>query len=266
MDSTFVSKHDAYWHARGQGQTEEEAKKYAEEYMAAVNKKRKGRADTAEKSMQSAVEHFEKSIKGLTEFQNVLTEKEVKAASLTKEIRKSISAMGEEDGEVDGAKLLGSIGSALTEVDASNREGQLELAKSIANLTAGVSAMLDMFKSIQDDQHETADTLDVLKEQGSALLRGIKKSQSGVTTDPKVMKSLTVQEREETETNGDILKSINPRAIDKFLADKGAAEYRAGDISKGQEYFKVQGDFAVRGITALNKSMRDEVVMHFGKN
>lgn len=268
MDTTtFVSEHDAYWHARGQGQSEEDAKKYAREYMEAVNKKRGDRKGKAEKSMQGALEHFEKSIKGLTDFQTVLEEKEVKAASLTKDIRKSITAMSEEDGEVDGAKLLGNIGNALTEVDASNREGQLELAKSIAHLTTGVSSLLDMFKSIQDDQHETSDAVDILKEQNSALLRGIKKAQFGVTSDPKVMKSLNVQGREEEEpANGDILKSMNPRAVDKFLADRGAAEYRGGNITKGQEYFKVQQNFNVQGPTALNKLMRDEIVAHFGNN
>lgn len=269
MDTSFVAYNEAFWHFKGQGLPDDEAKKEAEKYFSAVNQRKADRKDTAEKSITTALEHFQKSIKGLATFQEHLEERELEVASIDKDIKKSIAAANEEDGEVDGAKLLSSIGKALTSIDASNREGQLELAKSIATLTAGVSALVDLHKSMREEQAEINESVDVTKEQLSALMVGIKKSMNGVSTDPKYLNSLNVETRdEEKQDKGEMLKSITsrPQAIRSFLVDRGAAEDSRGNKHVAKQYFDAEHNYPVTGFNGLDKSIQKEVLEQFGSN
>ncbi len=255
----FSSRQEAYTAFRKQGKNHEDALKAVEEHFA---KKAQARADcgtSCEKSLTSALDNFKKSIDGLTAFQSSQEQRAIEVASADAEIKKSIVTM-DESKEIDGAKFIGTVGKVTSAVATMVREGQVELAKSISSIAAGLSEITNILKSMDGRVSTLEEGVDAANENVARVEVGLKKSQAGISLIDKGAVKVEGADNDDTPKGIALLKSVSSIKMQSYLVDRGAVET---DQHKRREYFSAQETIRTMGVVALSKSIQDELVSHF---
>jgi hypothetical protein len=252
----FGSKDECYKHHVAKGLAAEEAKKKAEEWEAAQGQKAVAEKEAAEKSLNTVVDQFQKSIDSATELVKNLDAKAEGMTQLDVQIKKSLTALSANEA-VDGAELFANQGKATMEVASMTRDGFTAIAKSLTAQAEGMRAQNEIVKSLVASVTAIAEQVKGVIEGQAKLTNGIKKSVAATTPDAAHLPVVGAEQDE-------IAKSVSRLTAEDFLCDRGIAE-QSKNPALAAQYFEAQSALRLDGFKALNKSMRDEIVAKFAK-
>ena len=253
----FGSKDECYKHHVAKGLAAEEAKKKAEAWEADEAARVAAEKEAANKSLNTVVDQFQKSIDTASQLVKNLEAKAGAMTELDVQIKKSVAALSTKDAEVDGAALIVNQGQATMEVASIQREGFTAIANALTAQAEGMRAQGDVIKSLVASIGVVADQVKTLTEGQAKLTNGLKKSLFSSTTDPGDGKVVGADQDA-------ISKVVTPLAAENFLADRAIAE-REKSPELSAQYWDAQKSIRLYGMGSLSKSMKDEITAKFAK-
>lgn len=217
-----------------------------------------GAFDTA---VDSSIDTIKKSVASLNAVVTKIDGFQTSVAAVDVELKKSVADMAANPAEYDGSKFIAQTASAIVTSAANQNAVNTDLAKSIAQLAEGIADAFTLLKSINANVMEATEQAVDAAESARYVARGLRKSQAGITTD---VTGLEAEEATKSEKPETLAKSINAKAAQNFLVDRGIETQATPEISKpyfeAAEAIRLQGRVAV---DKLSKSILGELVVAF---
>ncbi len=249
----FKSKSECYAHHMKAGKSKEDAARLAAEWEEEQGRAKGAKAEAFGKSIQTALDAFKKSLTVVNEFVPAIEKRATEIAGFGEELRKSIEPV-KEGKEVDGVKLLETQASATISVGDIQKESSVALAKSMAAIAEGMTEIVNLVKSMQEQQTATQEFVESVNTDLQTFVKGVRIN-GGRTTEN--LDRLPVEGVQVAGLN----KSVSKRDIGLFLVRRGQEEAGAG--RNGNVYFNAHDAFRVSGLMGLNKSIQEEVIKQF---
>jgi hypothetical protein len=240
------------------GGKKEDAMKKTNAYLAEQDEERKEEGGKFAKSLNDGIDQIRKSISLFGDVATLITSKQADVVKVDADMKKSINTLHDEPDKFSGEQFLGQNTQAFVTTATNQNEILSQLAKAIATGFEGLAATLPLLKDIHSMTVDAVEQAADANETSRFIARGLKRSESGFTRSTDALEPLNGGEKA---TGEQILKSINMKAVDKFLTDRYVANQNApelaGQYHTAMEAVRVQGRSAFR---SMNKSIIGEIV------
>lgn len=249
------------------------AKTKAEEYWTGLQKSRVEELDNMSKSIGATETLIDEALTVSEKFAKELDSRADDIEQVDVSMKKSIRALSDADGEVDGMKFVGELAKSTVETLNMIHSGFSNIQKSIAAVLNAQKAQAGLHKSLLEDLQENQLTIDSLSESVESLRVGImRKSQGVVTSGLSQLRVAAAPVDDEDDPIEAIAKSIGPTAVEKYLVDKAV---ECTDVTQRTQYFtdqekfrkgRMQTNSMAGGLAVLSKSRVKEIATAFHIN
>jgi hypothetical protein len=216
-----------------------------------------------EKGIDAALSFIKKSFEPINALLARTSEVETSLIRADIEIKKSFAnyEASTEDQPFDGGAAVVAIQKSVYGLQTEQNISNQSIAKAMIAQSEAMQELFGIVKSMATQLSTIQGTSDDTINRVTAIMQGVKKSVAGSTTDPAVLRTLSVDSKQ-TELNETdrIIKGIPVKRIERFLVDRGEQLGR----EQGAAYFTAQQNFKVQGLSAINKGMRKEIADALG--
>jgi hypothetical protein len=268
MERLGKNRDEVFAHFKKSCKTPAEAMEKTNAHMKALEEERGEEGGKFAKSLNDGIDKIRKSIASFGEVVTLITSKQADVVSIDSAMKKSINtlradqALPEDERKFSGEEFLAQQVQATVQLGQSQNEVNSQLVKSLSMLAEGLADTLPLLKSIHEATLDAVEQATDANETSRYIARGLKKSSTGLTRSVDAIEAIGSDGDKPTAEK--ILKSINMKAVDRFLTDRYVSNQNAPELAaqyhSAMESVRVQGRSA---FSSMNKSIIGEVVKVF---
>lgn len=261
MNKLGKNRDEVFSHFRKSCGTQKEAQEKTDEYMRELETERNNSGTSFAKSLNDGIDKIKKSITDFAGIETIIAAKQADVVKIDTEMKKSINTLREDPEKFSGEQFMQQQTAATVAFGTSLNEVQSQLVKSLATLAEGLADVLPLLKDIHSMTSDAVEQAADANEAVRYIARGLKKSQQGFTRSIDALEPMNGGEKPNAEK---ILKSINTKAVERYLVDKFVANQASPAIA--QQYDEAYNQLNRMGrdaFGAMNKSIVSEIVQVF---